>query len=184
MKMINLLPVILVPSVILLIPAAMMGFRVEGWAWSPADFVVMWMLIAGALLAYQVIAAKAGSVAYRVAVGVAVATGFVLVWVNGAVGLIGSENNPANVLYFGVLLLGGIGAAIARLTPAGMARTLYSVALAQFLVPVIALLVWPGDFSPGVPQVFGLNSFFVLWFVVSGILFQHAAKVSPSSRPA
>ena len=47
----SLLPVLLVPSVILLIPAAAMLFKVEGWAWGWGDFLVMWLLIAGAVLA-------------------------------------------------------------------------------------------------------------------------------------
>jgi hypothetical protein len=33
---------------------------------------------------------------------------------------------------------------------------------------VIAFLFWPSDFSPGVPQVFMLNGFFVLMFTSAG----------------
>ncbi len=51
--------------------------------------------------------------AYRFAVGVALAAAFLLVWMNLAVGLIGSEDNPANLMYFGVLAVGFIGAIIA-----------------------------------------------------------------------
>jgi hypothetical protein len=35
--------------------------------------------------------------------GLAVGTALFLVWSNLAVGLIGSENNPANMMYLGVL---------------------------------------------------------------------------------
>ena len=34
---------------------------------------------------------------------------FLLFWVNGAVGIIGSEDNPANLLYGGVVLTGFVG---------------------------------------------------------------------------
>ena len=36
----KLLPVLLVPSFILLIPLAAMLFSVDGWAWDAADFIV------------------------------------------------------------------------------------------------------------------------------------------------
>jgi hypothetical protein len=161
-----------------MIPAAAMLFKVEGWAWSPADFVVMWVLLAGAVGAYKLVASKAPNGVYRVAASIAVTTGLVLLWVNGAVGLIGSEDNPANLMYAGVLAIGLVGAALARLQPAGMARALLVTAAAQFLVPVIALIVWRPDFSPGVAQVFGLNFGFVLLFAGSALLFRHAGNKS------
>jgi len=47
----------------------------------------------------------------------------IIVWINGAVGITGSENNPANLLYGGVLVVGIIGAfyrvAVARSVPTG-----------------------------------------------------------------
>ncbi len=68
--------------------------------------------------------------ACRSAVGVALATAVILMWVNGAVGVIGSENNDANLMYFGVLAVGIIGAVIARFQPRGMALALFATALA------------------------------------------------------
>lgn len=174
----SFLPVLLVPSVILLIPLAGMVFKVDGWAWDAADFIVFWVLIAGAVLAYKLVASKAANRAYRVATGIAVATGLILIWINGAVGLIGSEDNPANLMYCGVLAVGVIGAVIARLEPLGMARALFATAVAQFLVPLIALIIWRPDFSPGVVQVLVLNFFFVLLFAGSSLLFRHAGTNS------
>lgn len=170
----SLLPILLVPSCILLIPAAAMLFKAEGWAWSAADFVIIWFVLAGAIAAYKFVASKAPNGVYRVAAGIAVATGIFLLWVNGAVGLIGSEDNPANRMYVGVLAIGLAGAAIARLQPLGMAWALLVTAVAQLLVPVIALIVWRSDFSPGVVQVFGLNFGFVLMFAGSALLFRYA----------
>ena len=112
-----------------------MLFKVDGWAWGVADFIVVWVLIAGVVLAYKLVASKAATRAYRVAAGVGLAAGLILIWINGAVGLIGSEDNPANLMYGGVLVVGVIGAVIARLEPLGMARALFATALAQFLVP-------------------------------------------------
>lgn len=173
----SLIPVVVVPSVILLIPAAAMLFKVDGWAWSASDFVIFWVLIAGVLLTYKLVTRAAGSI-YRAAAGIALAAAFMLIWVNGAVGLIGSEDNPANAMYAGVLVIGAVGAAIARLEPVRMGWALFATALAQFLVPVVALFVRPEDFSPGVGKVFGLNFFFVLLFAGSALLFRAAAGKS------
>lgn len=64
-----------------------------------------------------------------------------------------------------------------------MARTLFATALAQAVVPVIALMIWPLQVTYwGAAGVFGvlvLNAFFVLLFVVSALLFQKAERGGP-----
>jgi len=116
---------------------------------------------------------RADHTAYRAATGLAVATALILVWVNLAVGLIGTEDNPANLMYFGVIAVGAIGAIIARFQPDGMARALFATALAQALVPVIALIIWKPQ-VPSVESVLGVNAFFVMLFVGSALLFRRA----------
>ncbi len=119
--------------------------------------------------------------AYRAAVGVALAAAFILVWMNLAVGLIGSEDNPANLMYGGVLAIGIIGALIARFQPQGMARALLVTALAQALVPVIALMIGKPQIRSveillGVLGVLGVNAIFVVLFIGSALLFRYAAR--------
>lgn len=174
----NIIRLALATGFILLIPLVAMQFTDEV-VWSLGDFVVAGILLFGSGLTYELVARKGGTTAYRAAVGVAIAAAVLLVWVNLAVGIIGSEDNPANLLYLGVLAVGLIGAIIARFQPHGMARALFTTALAQFLVPVIALIIWKPSFSepPGVVGVFFLNAFFVMPFVVSALLFRHAAGV-------
>ncbi|MDI1318599.1 MAG: hypothetical protein PSW75_00190 [bacterium] len=50
------------------------------------------------------------------------------------------------------------------------------MAAALFLIPVVAIIRWSADFSPGVANVFLLNSGFVAMFVASGLLFRHAVR--------
>jgi cytidylate kinase len=128
---------------LLLLPLLAMRISDEV-VWDLADFAVAWALLVGAGLTYKLATRKAGNIAYRAAVGVAVATALILVWVNLAVGLIGNEENPANLMYGGVLAVGIIGAIIARFPPHGMARALFATALAQMLVGVIALIAIDG----------------------------------------
>ena len=61
------------------------------------------------------------STAKRLAIGATFATAILLMWVIGAVGLIGAEGNPADRMYAGVIAIAGVGALITRLRPAGMA---------------------------------------------------------------
>ena len=132
----NIIRIALATAFILLIPL------LEKWPWTLSDFVIMGGLIFGTGLAYELIARKADSIVYRAAVGIAVATVLLLVWINLAVGFIGDENHPANLMYVGVLAVGIIGALIARFQPYGMARALFATALDQSLAPVIALIIW------------------------------------------
>jgi len=171
----GLLAVLIVPTVLLLIPLAGNLF-VEGWDWDPGSFVLAWLMMAGVGFVYVFVTRRAGSVAYRVATGIALLAGFMIIWGNLAIGFIGSEDNPANLMYGGVLAVAAIGAAIARFEAPGMARAIFAAAAAQFLVPVIALAVWPSDFGPGVVPVFGQNFFFVLMFTGSALLFRQAAR--------
>ena len=175
----NIIRIALVTACILLLPLVAMQFTDEV-VWDLADFVVAGVLLFGAGLTYELVARrarKAGNTAYRAAVGVAVATALILVWMNLAVGIIGNEEHSANLMYGGVLAVGIIGALIARFHPHGMARTLFATALAQALVPVIALIIQVTSWgAAGVFGVFVLNAFFVMLFVVSALLFRRAAR--------
>lgn len=51
----------------------------------------------------------------------------------------------------------GYGIMKQRFEPQGMTRALFATALAQALVPVIALMIWRPPITMGVVLVFGLN---------------------------
>ncbi len=145
--------------------------------WSLADFVVAGALIFGTGLTYVLAARRAGNIAYRGAVGVALAAGFLLVWVNLAVGIIGEPDELANSMYAWVLAVGVVGVVVARFRPHGMARALVAVALAQASVAGIALVFGLGsESSPGVLGILLLNGFFVALFAGSALLFRYAAR--------
>lgn len=167
--------------ILLLVPLVAMQFTDEV-DWSLGDFVGAGVLLFGTALTYEWIARRAGNTAYRVAVGVALGASLILVWLNLAVGLIGSEDNPANLLYLWVLFVGLIGTGIARFQPKGMSRALFATALAQALVPVIALIIWTPSFAapPGLVGVFTLNTLFVTLFAFAALLFRHAGSANPT----
>lgn len=86
-----------------------------------ARFCVAGALLFGTALAFELAVRKSGSAAYRLAAGLALAAAFLLIWVNLAVGVIGDEGEPANLLYLGVLAVGIGGAALCALRPADCA---------------------------------------------------------------
>jgi thiazole synthase ThiGH ThiG subunit len=61
-------------------------------------------------------------------VALALVAAMLLVWVNLAVGIIGSEDNPANIMYLGVHAVLILGALLALFRPQGMARALFATA--------------------------------------------------------
>ncbi len=166
-------------GLILMVPFLAMQFTDEVM-WDVADFAFFGALLVGAVLAYERVPTKTGNAAYRAAVGVALTAAFILVWMNLAVGLIGTEDDPANLMYGGVLAIGIIGASIARFQPDGMALALFATALAQALVAVIALIGGLGSPSSGPVEILLVNTFFVVLFVGSALLFMEAARGDPN----
>jgi hypothetical protein len=188
----SILRIALVTGCILLVP--LMGNLFMGWNWPVFAFPVWGAVLFGTGLTYELIARKGGTIAYRAAVGIACVTGFVLVFVNAAAGIIG--DGPVNLMYLGVLAVGFVGALIARFGAGGMALALIATAVVQMLVPVIALVIWKAGwqdllmdpnsphppFHPGIVPVFGLNAVFATLWVVSALLFRHAGNLWSKTR--
>jgi len=170
-------------ALILLLPLVAMQFT-DQVVWDVADFAIFGALLVGVGVTYELAARMTGDTAYRAAVGVALAAAFILVWVNGAVGIIGSEDNDANLMYGGVLAVGVIGAIIARFQPPGMARALFATALGQASVAVVALIAGLGSPGSGPLEIVALNGFFVALWVGSAWLFREAARRGPERGTA
>ncbi len=169
----NTLRIAIVVGCILLIPL-WGNMYVDGWNWGPFDFVIAGAILFGTGLAFQLVASKGGTLAYRVAVGIALATALVLFWINAAVGIIGEED-LANAMYLGVIAIGVVGAFLARFESHGMSRAMVAAAISQALVPVIALTWVPAaNFAPGVVPVMCLNGVFVAAWLTSAFLFRYA----------
>jgi hypothetical protein len=116
-----------------------------------------------------------GNTPYKWGVGIAFAGALLLFWVNGAVGIIGASDNDANLMYFGVLAVGGLGGLISRFRPQGMYRVMVAVAVAQVLAAVIALAALWGTSGPIWPiDVLVLTGFFTAVWLVSAWQFRKA----------
>lgn len=116
---------------------------------------------------------------FRSAACVALVATILLVWLSLGVGIIGADGDPANRMYFGVVAIGVIGAAIARLHPRGMARALAAMAFAQGLIGAFALVEGLGLPWSGPAEIVLLNGFFVALFGGSAWMFAQAARGEP-----
>lgn len=162
---------------VLMIPFIAMRFSDE-IKWDLFDFVIMGAILFGIAVSYEIIARKSKKTVYRIAFGTGLVGAFLLFWVNGAVGIIGSEEQNANLLYGAVFVVGLVGSLIAKFKPKGMFNTLIAATVIQMLVPVIALIFWPPttiSWSPGVFFVFLISAFFAVFFLISALLFRRAA---------
>lgn len=167
-------------AVLLIIPLIGMQFTNE-INWSLFDFIVAGVLFLGSGLTYEFVSHKMEAKIYRVAVGIAVVASLLLIWVNLAVGIIGSEKNPVNFLYEGVILVGFLGGTISGLKPKGMETTLFVMAIAQLLIPVFALIAWNPESDslatlPNILRVFCFNLFFAMMFFGSALLFKKVSR--------
>jgi hypothetical protein len=165
-------------ALLLLLPLGAMQFTDEV-DWDVADFAIFGAMLVVAGGTYELAAKMTGNNAYRAAVGVALAAAFILAWLSLGVGIIGKDGDPANLMYFGVLAVGIIGAIIARLQSHGMARALFATALAQALVTAIALIAGLGLPWSGPTEILALNGFFIALFAGSAWLFRRAARGRP-----
>ena len=161
---------------LLMLPAIAMRFTREV-DWSAADFLAMGAMLLSACAAFEIAARVARDPAYLLGALAAIGSGFLLVWIDLAVGVIGSEDDPANLLFAGVLITAFVGSIAARLQPRKMARAMYATAVVQALIGVYAA------FGPHLEAVALCLVFAGIW-VVSGRLFAHADRGPPDLRRA
>lgn len=144
--------------------------------WTLFDFAFAGAMLAILSLAVWFLFKGPQSFSYRLGVGIAVMAAIFVVMTTGAVGIIGSEDNDANLLYVGVLAFALIGAAITRFQPRPMTWVLSVTALATASIAIVAVMSGWGADGPIWPfDVLGASGLLVVMFAVSAVLFRRAA---------
>lgn len=121
-------------------PFIAMQLNAQGVDWSVEDFVVMGVMLATVGGLIELVVRLTPNRLYRAAIGLALLGTFLTVWVNLAVGIVGSEDNPDNLLFFVALLMGVAGAIGARFRADGMARAMITTAVSIGIAFVLAQL--------------------------------------------
>ncbi len=120
---------------------------------------------------------------YRYGIAVGMVTGFLLFWVNGAVGIIGSENNDANMMYLLVLLLAFLVSIAVGFRPAYLMWVMRGSAVAFVIIAVLALVFDVGVSGPVWPwDVVWITGFFMALLLFAGWLFQQAAAIEAGKQ--
>jgi hypothetical protein len=147
------------------------------WPWTASDFIfaaAMFGVVGGT---FELAVRASGNLAYRGGVAVALATAFLLGWINLAVGIIGNEDNPLNLMFFGVIAAALIGSIIARFRAAGMARAMTVAAVIQGLIGLGVFLKGSGASEPPGPVgILLLIEFFAAAWLLSAWLFRMASR--------
>ncbi|MFL6734637.1 MAG: hypothetical protein ACJ8EY_08070 [Sphingomicrobium sp.] len=170
-----------IPVALLALPFIAMQIGSHGVRWTFSDFIVMGALFVFVGAAFEMFVRLSPSLVYRAAAGLALLATFLVVWVNLAVGIIGSEHNPSNLMYFGLCGIGIVATLLVRGGPAAMARITLGMGVGQVLVTAMALIVGRDEpFTSVVPEMVGNCAFAGLW-LMSAWLFSRAAR-EPASK--
>jgi hypothetical protein len=155
-------------GVLMVVPALAMRLP-DGRVRDPGDFLFLAILLVGMGGVGELAARVPDRWARRAAAGLALAALLLQGWMILAVGIIGSEDDPANLVHVGVFAAAGIGAALARGRPAGMARAMTATAIAQVAAFGVALATGLGFTGP-------ITLFFAALWLWSAWLFRRAAR--------
>ena len=143
---------------------------VDGWNWPAGAFVRVYLLFFVTGMVYTAIARKMGAWAYKAGVGVALVAGFALGW--STMVQTADSGHPERLWYLSVLVVGFIGACLARLKAPGLAVTLFAMAATLALIAVML----PSGAPPAMARNMAVgHGIFVALFTASGLLFRHAS---------
>ncbi len=160
---------------LLIAPAIAMRFT-DQVQWTISDFVFAGIVLIGAGGIAELAVRASGAWSYRFGAGLAVLASALLLWFNGAVGIIGSEDHPANILYLGVIIAAFVGAVASRFRAAGLALAMASAAALQVIIGVVAVWRGWGEGSENWPRpVIVLSIVFGLLWLASAALFRRTA---------
>ena len=99
----------------------------------------------------------------------AVGTGFLTIWITLAVGIVGAEDNPQNILYFGIVGMAICVAVAALGDPRALARGMRATAVFQGLVCLLHVI-------DGIYPAVLIDGFLTMTWLTAGALFARAAK--------
>ena len=154
----------------LMVPLVASQF-VKDWNWPVGAFVRVYVLFFGMGMVFVLVARRMGAWSYKAGVGLALVAGFALGW--GTMVQVADSGHPERLWYHSVLVVGAIGACLARLKAPGLAWTLFAMAATLALIAVILPSGAPPDLARRMAIGHGV---FVALFTASGLLFRYASS--------
>jgi len=127
-------------GLILLLPLIAMQFTTEV-QWTAFDFLVAGVMLAALVGAFELAVRLSNDWMYRGGAALAAVGGFLMLWAQGAVGLVGSENDLFNLLFLSPLLIGVVGASLSGFRARGLSLTLWVMAAVQAVTVAVGYAV-------------------------------------------
>ncbi len=133
-------------------------------------FVSAYVLFFLTGMVIALVARRMGVWSYKAGVSMALVAGFALGW--STMVQVADSGHPERLWYHSVLVVGGVGALLARLEARGLARTLFAMAAT---LAVIAMIL-PSGAPPDMARRMTIGHVvYVALFTASGLLFRHAS---------
>ena len=124
--------------------------------------------------------AKPDNKTYKSALALGLFGGFMILWIEGGVGINGPSHVVTEWIEISVFSVGIVGAVIARFQPKGMSYALLATGLAQMAAIGVAIMYDLHTLEgSSVAEIGMLNSFFALIFFGSSYLFKKASSSAP-----
>lgn len=117
---------------------------------------------------------NSGTTSYRLGGAAALLAGFLVCWVNVAVGIVG-EDDPSNLGFFGVVVTAAACAFVARFRAQDMARAMLAVAAVQAWLAVV-ILTAPSTTPEGARRVMIATMVLLGLWSSSAALFHRSAR--------
>ena len=117
---------------------------------------------------------NSGTTSYRLGGAAALLAGFLVAWVNVAVGIVG-EDDPSNLGFFGVVVTAAACAFVARFRAKEMARAMVAVAVVQAWLAVV-ILTAPSTTPDGARRVVIATTVLMVLWVGSAALFRRSTR--------
>jgi len=149
---------------------------VKDWNWPVGGFVRVYVLFFAMGMVFALVARRMGTWSYEAGVGVALVAGLALGW--GTMVQVADSGHPERLWYHSVLVVGAIGACLARLKAPGLAWTLFAMAATLALIAVILPSGAPPDLARRMAIGHGV---LVALFTASSLLFRHASLAGSRS---
>jgi hypothetical protein len=143
---------------------------VEDWHWGVGGFVGAYLLFFLTGMVIVLIARRMGVWSYKAGVGVASVAAFALGW--STMVQTADSGHPERLWFLSVLVVGFIGACLARLRAPGLAVTLFAMAAVLALISVMLPSGAPPDMA--LRMAIG-HVIYTVVFASSGLLFRHAS---------
>ncbi len=162
-------------AALLLAPLVAMQFTGEV-NWTASDFLFAAVLIGGVGIGLELAVRTTGHRTYRAAAALGLLTAFLVTWANAAVGILGSEDNPVNLMFTAVVALALIGALLARGRARSLGRAMAVAGIGQLIVPAIGFVIWSPPVTPELGRALLFNGVFGAMWLTSAWLFGRAAR--------